>query len=301
MQTLNRLARWIALGAVCVLPVTGSTQTTSGAAQKASKHAVKVQLHERRASRLDLEVAGDLKGHFAGETAYLRRTDLLALPQVEFTVADDPNLVGGVKVRGVELDVLAREFAAQGAQALVVAVSKDFYRGYYPQDYREIHKPVLVLEVNGKPPLGWPKSREGAAMGPFVITHEKFTPRYKIHAHAEEPHIPWGVVRLEFTDEKATYAPIAPRESGEEVEAGYRIARENCLRCHAPGDVRTKGTLSWSVLGMIAGQSPQQFAAYVMDPKSVNEQAEMPGNPDYDEETLEALIAYFREFDMRKR
>lgn len=297
---MNRAARWILLGAVCLLPVAGSTQTTSLTAQKASKHAVKVQLHQQRASRLDLEVAGDLKGHFAGETAYLRRTDLLALPQVEFTVANDPNL-GGVNVRGVELEVLAREFAAQGAPALVVAVSKDFYRGYYPQDYREIHKPVLVLEVNGKPPSGWPKSKEGAAMGPFVITHEKFTPRYKIHAHAEEPHIPWGVVRLEFADEKATYAPIAPRESGEEVESGYRIARENCLRCHAPGDARTKGTLSWSVLGMTAAASPQQFAAYVIDPKSVNEKAEMPDNPEYDEETLEALIAYFREFDVRKK
>jgi cytochrome c1 len=50
------------------------------------------------------------------------------------------------------------------------------------------------------------------------------------------------------------------------------------------------------VLSAWATASPEYFAAYVRNPQSRNPQAQMPGNPGYDEATLGALIAYFKTF-----
>ncbi len=38
------------------------------------------------------------------------------------------------------------------------------------------HHPVLVLEVNGKPPAGWPKDsvEHKFDMGPYMISNPKF-------------------------------------------------------------------------------------------------------------------------------
>jgi cytochrome c2 len=300
------MVRMSRITSVCVLvlfffcfPTLAGVQTAPGGAQKPQKNQAIPHLQAERSSRLDLEVGGNLKGQFQGSKAYLRRKDLLALPQVEFTVSNDPNFAGPVKVRGVELQVLARELAADGEQALIVAVCKDYYRGFYPQAYREIHKPVLVLEINGQPPLSWPKGKEGMALGPYVITHANFTPTYKILAHQEEAQIPWGVVRIEFQDEKTTFAAIAPPGPGagsSDVQSGYHIAQQNCLRCHSASDERTKGTITWSTIGIMAMRSPQQFAAYVKNPQGVSPNSEMSANPEYDDATLQALITYFSTF-----
>jgi mono/diheme cytochrome c family protein len=219
-----------------------------------------------------------------------------------YTVTDDRNFVGAVEVRGVALEVLAREFAGSGEKALIVAVSGDLYRAHYPQGYVQAHRPVLVMEIDGEGPASWPKSKEGSgsAMGPYLISHPHFTPSFKVLGNEEEPQIPWGVVRLEFRSEEAIFGEIAPPavNAGEaEVHAGYRIARQNCLRCHGPASYgRLKGQIAWSGIAFFADSSPRGFAAYVRNPRSVAQSAEMPGNPAYDDATVEALIAYFRTF-----
>ncbi|HXC86315.1 MAG TPA: cytochrome c [Candidatus Cybelea sp.] len=259
-------------------------------------------LREKRSSGLDLEVRGDLAGLPAGSVRYIAREDLKALPQVTYTVTDDRNFVGAVEVRGVALEVLAREFAGSGEKALIVAVSGDLYRAHYPQGYVQAHRPVLVMEIDGEGPASWPKSKEGSgsAMGPYLISHPHFTPSFKVLGNEEEPQIPWGVVRLEFRSEEAIFGEIAPPavNAGEaEVHAGYRIARQNCLRCHGPASYgRLKGQIAWSGIAFFADSSPRGFAAYVRNPRSVAQSAEMPGNPAYDDATVEALIAYFRTF-----
>jgi mono/diheme cytochrome c family protein len=108
------------------------------------------------------------------------------------------------------------------------------------------------------------------------------------------------VVRLEFRNEQAVFGGIAPRGANAEdpaVQAGYGIARQNCLRCHGPaGNGRLKGQLNWAGIAFFVDASPKDFAAYVRNPKSVVKTAQMPGNPGYDDATLEALMAYFRTF-----
>ena len=257
-------------------------------------------LREKRNSGLDLEVGGDLAGLPAGSLRYIAREDLKALPQVTYTVTDDPNFGGAVQVRGVELEVLAREFAGSREKALIVAVCGDLYRAHYPQSYVQAHRPVLVMEIDGEGPASWPKSKEGSGsfMGPYLISHPRFAPSFKVLGNEEEAQIPWGVVRLEFRNEEAIFGEIAPRAvHAGDAEAGYRIARQNCLRCHGPASYgRLKGQIAWSGIAFFADRSPQEFAAYVRNPRSVAQYAEMPGNPAYDDATVEALIAYFRTF-----
>jgi len=271
----------------------------------AHKNGHKLQLQTKRASPLDLEVAGYLAGLPADSKRYLRREDLLALPQVRFTANDDPNFGVPVEVRGVELGVLARELSGAGDQTVLVGICKDWYRGYFPQAYIAAHKPVLALEINGQPPSGWPKrgGPAGPSMAPYLVTHAGFTPSFKILGHEDEMQIPWGVVRVEFWNEKKAFEAIVPRgakSTDPAVQAGYRIAQQNCMRCHGPESLGPlKGKLIWEGIGLFAAQAPKNFAAYVRNPQALNRDSEMPPNPAYDDETLQALIAYFQIFSSR--
>jgi mono/diheme cytochrome c family protein len=259
-------------------------------------------LRETRSSALDLEVGGELAGLPAGVVRYLTREDLKAMPQVSYRVTDDAHFDGAVQIRGVELGVLARALGAGGEKALIVAVCGDLYRAHYPRAYVEAHRPVLVLEINGKGPAGWPerKGSTGLGLGPYLISHRQFTPCFKILGNEEEAQIPWGVVRLEFRNEETVFAGITARganASDSAVQAGYQIARQNCLRCHGPASYgRLKGLLNWAGIAFFVDASPKDFAAYVRNPKTVVKTAEMPGNPGYDDATVEALLAYFRTF-----
>jgi mono/diheme cytochrome c family protein len=275
--------------------------------QSAGPAVVAVKLHEARVSPSDLEVGGELAGLPPGTTRYITRDDLLGLPQVSYTVADDTNFVGPARVSGVLLEELIRHLGAAPESDLLIAICDDLYRANYPRAYMLAHHPLLVLTVNGQPPAGWPKDSEGHGfdMGPYMISHPKFTPGFKILSHADEPQIPWGVVRLEFRDEKAVFGAIAPRgpHAGDApVQAGYRIAQQNCFRCHNLGsEGGQKAARTWQNLSAWATASPGYFAAYVRNPAAKNSHAQMPGNSAYDESTLQALAAYFQTFSAQEK
>jgi mono/diheme cytochrome c family protein len=260
----------------------------------------RVQLHEKRASALDLEVAGDLAGVPAGTIRYLRREDLLTLPQVSYTGTDDANFKGPTQVSGVSLEELVQRLSRSPQADLVVAICDDLYRAHYSRSYIKAHAPLLVLLINGKAPEEWPKYSEGQSMGPYLISHPGFTSRSKVLSQPEESQIPWGVIRLEFQNEEKVFGAIAPRgPSAKEpaVQDGYHIAQQNCFRCHNMGaEGGEKAKRPWLVLTTWATASPEYFSAYIHDPKSKNPRAQMPGNPGYDDATIHALILYFRTF-----
>jgi mono/diheme cytochrome c family protein len=257
---------------------------------------------EQRLSPLDLEIGGELAGLPAGSTRYLAREDLESLPQVNYSVTDDSNFRGPTTIRGVLLEELLSDLGAAPDSELVVAICSDQYRTNYPRLYREAHHPLLVLKVNGQPPERWPKNAEGHGrdMGPYLISHPKFTPSFTILAHKDEPQIPWGVVRLEFRNEQHVFGAIAPRgnnASESNVQAGYQIAKQNCFRCHnMGGEGGTKARHPWLVLSAWAEASPDSFAAYVRNPQAANPRAQMPANPGYDDATIRALTTYFQTF-----
>jgi len=259
-------------------------------------------LHEKRQLPSDLEVSGALAGLPPESTRYISRDELLAMPQTNFTVTNDTNFTGATEIRGVKLEDLVGALGVSVQSEMAVAICDDGYRANYPQDYLAAHHPVLVLEVNGKPPAGWPKdsAEHKYDMGPYMISNPKFTPSFKVLSHVDEAQIPWGVVRIEFRDEKIVFGAIAPRgahaQDGD-VQNGLRVAEQNCFRCHNAGrEGGQKSGLSWPLLGTMAAKSPQDFTAYIHAPLTKNPSAQMPGNPQYDDATLAALTAYFRTF-----
>ena len=262
------------------------------------------ELHEKRQLPSDLEVSGALAGLPPESTRYITREELLAMPQANFTVTDDTNFAGPTKIRGVRLEELGRKFGVSSAADMVVAICDDGYRANYPHSYLVAHHPVLVLEVNGQPPARWPKAAEDhtSDMGPYMISHPKFTPSYRILSHVDEAQIPWGVVRIEFREEKIVFSAIAPRGPhalDREVQEGFRIAQQNCFRCHNRGQQGgQKSGRPWDMLGAWASFSPKEFAAYIRAPQTKNPRAQMPANPQYDDATLAALTAYFRTFSV---
>jgi len=261
--------------------------------------ALAAKLHAERTSPEDLEVAGDLAGFSAGATRYLTRDDLLSVAQVTFTVRDD-NFVQPAPVSGVPLEELARDLGVAPSADLVVAICDDKYRANYSRAYLAEHHPVLVLAVDGQPPSGWPKDPGGHDMGPYLISHAKFTPAFKILSHSDEPQIPWGVVRLEFRKEAVVFGAIAPRGTSANdpaVRDGFKIAQQNCFRCHnLDGEGGQKSRVPWTVLALVADNSPNYFAQYVRNPIAANPQSQMEASPEYDDATMHALIAYFRTF-----
>jgi mono/diheme cytochrome c family protein len=257
-------------------------------------------LREKRQGTSDLELSGELLGQPPESTRFVTRDELLAMPQVNLTITGDPNFSGPTKIRGVNLEDLIRRLAASSGSAMVVAICDDGYRANYPLDYLATHHPVLVLQVNGEPPSGWPKAAEDhiSEMGPYMITNAKFTPSFKILAHSDEAQIPWGVVRLQIREEKAVFgviAPNGPNAGDRDVQDGFRIASQNCFRCHdSRGEGGQKAGRSWEMLAAFAAAAPKDFATYIRAPMSQNPQTQMPANPQYDDATLAAITAYFR-------
>lgn len=282
-----------------------SSQHLAFAENQSPAHHLITSAHSHKGSDTDLAISGDIPGLPAGGILYLSREDLLTLHLVRYTVTDDPNFAGPTEITGVLLEELASALDRDAASDLVVAECDDHYHAHYTSSYLADRHPVLVLTVNGQPPERWPKDAEGQgqSMGPYMISHRNFDSILPGSAH-QEPQIPWGVVGLEFRNERDFYSKIAPpREaSATSVQDGYRIAQQNCLRCHNRGDVGgTKAGHPWLVLSAWAAASPSFFASYVRDPKSRNPRAEMPANPDYDPATLQKLIAYFRTFQMPEK
>ena len=261
-----------------------------------------VPLHVNRTSPYDLELGGDLAGLPPGTTRYVTRDQLLSVPQRTYTVTGDLNFAGPTQISGVPLEQLFGFLDATQDSDLIVAVSSDQYHAHYPRSYMKAHHPLLALTINGKPPSGWPKDPEGHGndLGPYLISHPNFTPSFRVLSHDDEAQIPWGVVRIEFRNERTVFGSIAPRgpnASDAAVQSGYRIAQQNCFRCHnmGPNGGRKAGR-PWAVLSALAAASPDYFTAYVRDPLSKNLDAEMPGNSGYDDATLHAVADYFRTF-----
>lgn len=256
-----------------------------------------IPLYAKRSSPGDLEIGGELAGLPPGATRYLRYDDLLKLPQETVTITDD-NFPRPTKITGVSLAKLA---ALLGKHAdMIVAICYDSYRSNYSPEYLAAHDPILVLRVNGQTRDRWPKAPNGDRLTPYVISHPPFVPRFKVLSHEDEAQIPYGVTRIEFHNGARVYAPILPAakwRGNTMVWDGYRIAREDCFRCHdSGGEGGTMGHSSWVDLGNMAATDPERFRKIIHDPASVKPGARMPGEPGYDAATLDALVEYFRTF-----
>jgi mono/diheme cytochrome c family protein len=284
------LAATIMLIAACPAPGTAAAQATSTA-----RASLAAKLRVQRTSAIDLEVGGDLRGLPAGTTRYLTREDLLSASQAMTISADDGNFKKAAEVHAVPLQSLARDLGVP-ATDMLIADCKDKYQAHFTRRYLADHHPVLVTDLNG---ASLRESRN-YDYGPYLIAHANFKPAFKVLAHSDEPQIPWGVIRLEFRGERAVFGAIAPRgpQAGQSaVQDGFKIAEQNCFRCHNNGaEGGLKSGVTWTVLAALAANSPDFFIEYVRDPKAKNPKTQMAASPAYDDATMRALVAYFRTF-----
>ena len=247
-----------------------------------------VPTHNRQAPT-DLEV---------GTGQFISYQDLLRLPQVSFTTSGDSNFPVPARISGVPLDELRRSL--DPSEDMVVAICADGYRSNYPAGYLAAHHPVLVLTVDGKAQDSWPKTHEGGELGPYLVSNPDFVPSFKVLSHSDEAQIPFRVVRLAFRSEREVFGAIAPHGDfapGSPVMEGYRIAQQNCFRCHNMGaEGGQMASIPWPVLGAMAKTSSEFFARYVRNPQALNPQSKMAGSPEYDDQTIAALQAYFSTF-----
>lgn len=266
---------------------------------QADARSLATKLHVSRTSPSDLEVSGDIAGVAPGETRFLRRDDLLAVSQAMTIKPGDGNYTVPAHVKAVPLEELTSALGVPAGD-MVIAICRDKYRAHYSRAYLAAHHPALVVELDGRALSDWPKDNEGNDPGPYEIAHENFKPAFKILAAGDEPQIPWGVVRLEFRDEKSVFGGIAPlgaRASDGGVQDGYKIAQQNCFRCHNNGaEGGLKSGVTWTMLGAMAANSPDFFTEYVRDPQAKNPKTQMAASPKYDDVTMQALIGYFRTF-----
>jgi mono/diheme cytochrome c family protein len=262
--------------------------------------AQRLVLHKTRHSSGDLEIGGSLQGVPQGETRFVSYEQLLSLPQESYTVAGDTNFGRTVQITGVAFDTLPKWLGAQKDATMVIAVCDDKYAAHYPASYVSAHHPLLVLKVDGKQPAHWPLSVDGLAMGPFMVSHPRFKPSFRVLSHEDEVQVPWGVVRIDLRREQAVYAPIEPHGSAAkdpDMQAGYAVARQNCFRCHSRfGEGGKKATVLWGDVAQKAVTDPKRFDAYVRFPKEINPQSKMAASPQYDDATLSALRRYFSNF-----
>lgn len=260
----------------------------------------RVPLATQRSSPQDLEISGDVAGILPGEKRFIRYADLSALAQVTFTVRDDANFSGPVKLSGVPLDALLLSLGFNdGGKQMIAASAGDGYEAHYTAEYRAAHHPFLVLRIGGGEPAKWPKGPDGENYGPYLISHASFTPTFHVLAHKDEAQIPFGVVGLRFLDEDAVLKELKPPgvAAASPAMQGYRIVLQNCLRCHREGELGgTKSPFGWPQMALIARGNPTAFGKYVVRPNSINPEANMPANPDYDAATIAALTAYFQSF-----
>src|SRR6266436_4036987 len=85
----------------------------------------RLTLRTTRSSPLDLELGGELAGLPPGTTRFIPREDLLALPQLTYTVTDDANFKSATQISGISLEELTRHLGATPRSDLVVAICED--------------------------------------------------------------------------------------------------------------------------------------------------------------------------------
>jgi mono/diheme cytochrome c family protein len=289
------------IGAV-VLPFIKTSLSHSGevsSSQKSDPIGASI-LRSARSSSGDLELGGELAGLPAGSIRYARYEDLLSLPQESYSVTDDSNFHGKTQISGVPLTALAKLFGQDAHSDLIVAICYDKYRSNYPSDYLAAHHPILVLKINGKLRARWPISEYGGPMGPYLISHPTFTPSFKVLSHADEAQVPFGVTRLDFRSESVVLGTIKPAGNwavDSPVWQGYRIASQDCFRCHGLyGEGGERASRSWLVLAAWAATDSGRFQQYIRKPTSIQACARMPAHSDYDDATLAALTEYFKTF-----
>ena len=256
-----------------------------------------MELHRERAGPTDLEVTGLIEGVAAGESRFVRWTQLAALPQSKLTLTGE-FLPGPQEVTVVYLsDLWAALPRTSGADVLLASCTDGYasvYRARFIADYR----PFLILEVNGRGPEHWPPPGLKFNPGPYVISVAAEVVPAVANLLDVGHKKPWGVAKVRVARYAEAFGGVLEGEFtalSPRAIAGREIWVNSCASCHAGGPRVFGGTKSDRTLAVLAAHARhnrEYFKNYVRDPKGFLPTAKMEPHPHYTDEQLEALIAF---------
>jgi hypothetical protein len=256
-----------------------------------------------RHSASDLEVITLDSAGVTKSSVFLSRDYLARLPPTSSALKPDSNFpefpATGARITGVDLGILIHSIAPS---SVVVTVCRDEYIAAFPRQALLDHHPILVYAIDGLSPHQWARKHHVYDPGPYFVTYENFVPSFRILGHEDYPQHPAEIVSLKLLPETSLFTAITPPNAAQlqldsPVLDGFRIAQQNCFRCHNSGETGgTKSHQTWHHLGEVAKTRPDFFAALVHNPQSIDPHAMMPPNLKYDQATLKALTRYFQTF-----
>jgi hypothetical protein len=261
-----------------------------------NSYAASLQSSSSPLDPLDLEVITlDSQGN-ATNAVYYSFDQLLTLPLVNVRTERDPNTSVPATYTGVYISDLFEAFGADKPIDVIGANCSDGRKQYYDRDYVAKHRPILLLKFDGKPPSDWPNSEQGSWLGPYCVVHESFTPTETIYGYVEEPRNAPAVTSLELTGFSQSLGRFAAKGSANdpEVVKGQKIAVGSCISCHKLGNAGGHIASTWAVLAATAMTSNDTFRKRVIEPRSFNPVSLMPPHPTFDDNTFNALQAYFK-------
>ena len=260
-----------------------------------NSNAASLQPSATRQKGEDLQVITIDSQGYRAKTLYYSHDQLLTLPTVTVKTERDPKTNTPATYTGIYLSDLFEAFGADASIDVIGANCIDGEKQYYDRDYVAKHRPILLLKFDGKSPDDWPQTEDRNMLGPYYIVHESFSPEETIYGYVEEPRIPYGVVSLELTRFAQSIGRFLPKENANdpEVVKGQKIAVGSCISCHSVGNAGGHLAPSWAVLAATAVTSKDNFRKRVTDPRSFNPVSWMPPHPTFDDNTFNALEAYF--------
>jgi len=256
-----------------------------------------IELYTERVSPQDLEIRGKLAGVPAGESRFVRWSELRSLPTSTLTM---PRAFGldAPQLTILFLSDLWIALPHSSTADTLLAVCQDGYASVYPRDFITAYRPFLVLEINGLGPADWPPPGVKHDFGPYVISIATEVVPAVAQLLDGAHKRPWGAVTLElatfaerFADAyRGKWAELSPQ-----AVTGRVLWINSCASCHrGPGQMfgGTKSDRPFEALAALAIRDAGYFRQYVRDPKSKMPGAAMEPHPHYTDEQLAALIAF---------